>query len=543
MEKTLHHSVESTPDRVANEYMPSSLAQLLLDRCHLSFERPAIIDAITGEALCWGQLLQQSIRVAEQIEAAGLRSGDRVIHIGPHTAAWPIVDFACLLSGVVHVALHAEESQSEQNRHLQLFQPRGLIFSGEISHRRASQRGLPLLEVQADWRADHVPHALVCRCITERVRKCDPDGPATVLISSGTTGRPKGFVHSQRSLVTNAVASAAEFLEEPDDVRLSWLPQSHALARVGDLYTTLVRGGALNIVRDRRKILEACKQIPPAAILGVPIFYDRLARAAQQGTIASLVDALGGRVRVCVSGGAPLRRWTTRIFKQHGVPLVEGYGLAEAGPVVAVSNPRCEQNGAVGYPLQGIEVAIADGSVRSGEVLVRTPCRALAVIDPSHGSDESPIDRTAWLATGDSGVLDKDGQLRITGRIDDVLTLANGTKLLPADVESALLEEPAVAQVCVAGEGLPWPVAFIVPEPVTVRSLLKRFRCRVWSRKQALFHPKILRWFSRRLAEQQKDLPRRIRVRRFLLVDHPFDMAHGEATESFKIKRRSIAKH
>ena len=543
MEKTLHHAVESTPDRVANGYMPSSLAQLLLDRCHLSFERPAIIDAITGEALCWGQLLQQSIRVAEQIEAAGLRSGDRVIHIGPHTAAWPIVDFACLLSGVVHVALHAEESQSEQNRHLQLFQPRGLIFSGEISHRRASQRGLPLLEVQADWRADHVPHALVCRCITERVRKCDPDGPATVLISSGTTGRPKGFVHSQRSLVTNAVASAAEFLEEPDDVRLSWLPQSHALARVGDLYTTLVRGGALNIVRDRRKILEACKQIPPAAILGVPIFYDRLARAAQQGTIASLVDALGGRVRVCVSGGAPLRRWTTRIFKQHGVPLVEGYGLAEAGPVVAVSNPRCEQNGAVGYPLQGIEVAIADGSVRSGEVLVRTPCRALAVIDPSHGSDESPIDRTAWLETGDSGVLDKDGQLRITGRIDDVLTLANGTKLLPADVESALLEEPAVAQVCVAGEGLPWPVAFIVPEPVTVRSLLKRFRCRVWSRKQALFHPKILRWFSHRLAEQQKDLPRRIRVRRFLLVDHPFDMAHGEATESFKIKRRSIAKH
>ncbi len=543
MEKTLHHAVESAPDSLANGHMPSSLAQLLLDRCHESFERPAIIDAITGETLCWGQLLQQSIRVAERIEAAGLKSGDRVIHIGPHTAAWPIVDFACLLSGVVHVALHAEDSQSEQNHHLQLFQPRGLIFSGGISHQRASQRELPLLEVQADWRANDVPHALVCRCITERVRKCDPDGPAAVLISSGTTGRPKGFVHSQRSLVTNAVASAAEFLEEPDDVRLSWLPQSHALARVGDLYTTLVRGGALNIVRDRRKILEACKQIPPAAILGVPIFYDRLARAAQQGTVTSLVDSLGGRVRVCVSGGAPLRRWTTRIFKQHGVPLVEGYGLAEAGPVVAVSNPRCEQTGAVGHPLQGIEVAIAGGSERSGEVLVRTPCRALAVIDPSHGPDESPIDRTAWLETGDRGVLDEDGQLRITGRIDDVLTLANGTKLSPADVESALLEEPAVAQVCVAGEGLPWPVAFIVPEPVTVRALLKRFRCRVWSRKQALSHPKILRWFSHRLAEQQKALPRRIRIRRFLLVDHPFDMAHGEATESFKIKRRSIAKH
>ena len=543
MEKTLHHAAEATPDNLANGCLPSSLVQLLLERCNTSFDRPAIIDSLTGEQLCWGQLLQQSVRVAERIQAAGLRPGDRVLHIGPHTAAWPIVDFACLLSGVVHVALHAEESQSEQIRHLQLFQPCGLIFSGGIFLRHVSQSRLPLLEVQADWRTNHVAYENVRDYIAERARQCDPDGPASVLISSGTTGRPKGFVHSQRSLVMNAMAAAAEFLEEPDDVRLSWLPQSHALARVGDLYTTLVRGGALNIVRYRHKILEACEKIPPAAILGVPIFYDRLARAAQQGRITSLVDALGGRIRVCVSGGAPLRRWTARIFQQHGVPLVEGYGLAEAGPVVAVSNPRCEQTGAVGHPLQGIEILISKESARAGEVLVRTPCRAIAVIDPSQGREESPIDRAAWLETGDRGVIDSDGQLRITGRIDDVLTLANGTKLLPADVESVLLEEPAVAQVCVTGEGLPWPVAFIVPEPVTVRALLKRFRCRVWSRKQALSHPKILRWFSHRLSEQQKSLPHRMRVRRFLLVDHPFDVAHGEATESFKIKRRSITKN
>ena len=137
-----------------------------------------------------GQLLQQSIRVAERIEAAGLRSGDRVIHIGPHTAAWPIVDFACLLSGVVHVASCRGKSVRAKSSSAIISATR-VDFFRQISHRRASQRGLPLLEVQADWRADHVPHALVCRCITERVRKCDPDGPATVLISSGTTGRPK----------------------------------------------------------------------------------------------------------------------------------------------------------------------------------------------------------------------------------------------------------------------------------------------------------------------------------------------------------------
>ena len=549
MEKNLPQEVGVTPASLTSKCMPSSLTQLLLERCETSFDCPAIIDSFTGEQLCWGQLLQQSVRVAERLEAVGLRPGDRVLHVGLHSAAWPIVDFACLLSGVIHVALHAEESQSEQVRHLQLFQPRGLIFSGGITQRFGVQAGLPFVDVQEDWHEKHASRAFVHDCIAERARECDPDDPASILISSGTTGRPKGFVHSQRSLAMNAVASAAEFLEEPDDVRLSWLPQSHALARVGDLYTTLVRGGALNIVSDRNKILEACERIPPAAILGVPIFYDRLARATQQGKIARLGDALGGRIRVCVSGGAPLRRWTTRVFKQHGVPLVEGYGLAEAGPVVAVSNPRCKQNGAVGYPLQGVEIAISNksGGVNktgcSGEILVRTPCRAISVIDPSEGLEESVVDRTAWLATGDIGSIDNDGQLRIAGRIDDVLTLSNGTKLLPADVESVLLEEPAVAQVCVAGEGLPWPVAFIVPEPSTVRALLKKFRCRVWSRKHALSHPRILRWFSQRLSDRQKDLPQRECVRRFVLVDHPFDTAHGEATESFKIKRRIISKN
>lgn len=540
MEKTLHASVEGSSRGWANEQVPASLVELLLQRCETSFDHLAIIDSLTGNKLKWGQLLSQSVAVAERIEAAGMTAGDRVLHIGPHSTAWPIVDFGCLLSGVVHVALHAEESQSEQDRHLQLFKPSGIVLSGGIRCRSLTQQDLPLLEVQVNWSTDRIDRGSLRNIIAERLQRCDPDAPAAVLISSGTTGRPKGFVHSQRSLVTNAAASAVEFLEEPDDVRLSWLPQSHALARVGDLYTTVVRGGALNVVRDRRRILEACEKAPPAAILGVPIFYDRLARAVQQGKIINLCEALGGRVRVCVSGGAPLRQLTARIFQQHDVPLVEGYGLAEAGPVVAVSNPRCKQAGAVGHSLRGIEVAISDRESDIGQVVIRTPCRALSVIDPARDGAEFPIDNTAWLETGDTGVIDGDGQLRITGRIDDILTLSNGTKFSPVDVEAVMLEEPAVAQVCVAGEGLPRPVAFIVPEPLMVRELLKRFRCRVWSRSQALSHPKVLQWFARTIGIHQRILPRPLRVAQFVLVDHPFDVAHGEATESFKIKRRVI---
>ena len=132
MEKTLHASVEGSSRGWANEQMPASLVELLLQRCETSFDHLAIIDSLTGNKLKWGQLLSQSVAVAERIEAAGMTAGDRVLHIGPHSTAWPIVDFGCLLSGVVHVALHAEESQSEQDRHLQLFKPSGIVLSGGI---------------------------------------------------------------------------------------------------------------------------------------------------------------------------------------------------------------------------------------------------------------------------------------------------------------------------------------------------------------------------------------------------------------------------
>ena len=524
----------------------ATLVDLLVDRYQDSFSRPAVVDPFSDRRLCWGDLIHQALAAAEQLEAAGLRPGDRVVHLGPHATDWIIGDLACLLAGVVQVALHADASQVDQREQVQFFQPRGLLVSGGASLRPLSQAGLPTVSIVVDW-SNPAGQAASAGSQTEplfrRQAAAVADAPATILISSGTTGRPKGFVHTQRALVSNALAAAAEFLDEPDDVRLAWLPQSHALARVGDLYTAVVRGGCLSVVGDRLKIVEACRRLPPAVILGVPVFFDRLAAAVEAGRIPHLAAALGGRVRVCVSGGASLRRRTVATFGRQGIPLVEGYGLAEAGPVVTVSNPRITRPGAAGLPLAGIELAIDQRPASRGQVLVRTPSRAVAVMDPARGSEPQPMDATDWLETGDRGSLDDDGQLRITGRLDDVLPLSTGMKIPPAAVEAALLEEPGVAQVCVAGVGLPWPVALIVPDPVVVRRMLKRLRCRVWSRRQALAHRRLLDWFSRRLAARQQELPRTWQIRRFVLVGRPFDAAHGEATESFKLKRHVIASH
>jgi alkylation response protein AidB-like acyl-CoA dehydrogenase len=219
---------------------------------------------------------------------------------------------------------------------------------------------------------------------------------------------------------------------------------------------------------------------------------------------------------------------------------VQGYGLAEAGPVVTLSNPRIARPGTVGPPLDGVELKLDTRPATRGQLLVRTPSRAVGVIDAD--TDEQPV-QPEWLETGDLAAIDADGHVRITGRLVDTLVLSGGTKVPPAEVEAALAEDPVVAQVCVAGDGLSAPVALIVPEPSVLRAAIRRMGLRVWSRQAALRHPRVLQWLARRLARRQRQLPRGFRVRRAVLVGRPFDAAHGEATESLKLRRKAIATH
>jgi long-subunit acyl-CoA synthetase (AMP-forming)/alkylation response protein AidB-like acyl-CoA dehydrogenase len=547
-------------DHVAagGEVAPPSLVHLLAERLIDAADRPALVDALASGppgqsgpiAWTWADLAAAALECRDCLRAAGLEPGDRIVHVGPHTPDWVLVDLACLLGGFTHAAVHADMAPTERVRVTEWLRPAAVVTTGREAPRlrRDGPAGRPSGEITLSaglsggaWRCLASDRPRLARIIEACVAATDPDACATILLSSGTTGRPHGVLHSQRALAANAAAVAETFLDDPRDMRLAWLPMSHALARTGDLYTALVRGGCLAVVRDRTRVLEACGRHQPTVILGVPAFFERLEQGVRAGRIADLAAALGGRVRVCVSGAAPLRRRTADFFAARSVPLVEGYGLAEAGPVVAVSNPRIHRPGTVGPPLPGIEVRIDRRLETAGQLLVRTPARALGVIEPDATTTVPPADE--WLATGDLAEVDTAGHLRITGRLRDTLVLASGTKLPPADVERALAEDDAVAQVCVVGDGLPWPVALVVPEPGVFRAALRRLGARVTSRRAALRHPRILAWLGRRLARRQAALPRAWQVRRAVLVGRPFDAAHGEATESLKLKRREIERH
>ena len=514
--------------------MPAALVDLLRARAADAFDRPAVMTWRDGaiDTVSWGGLIGAALDYAQVLESHGLGRGDRLAHVGPHAIEWIVVDLACLLAGLVHVALHDDEPATVLEEQVAWLAPRGCVASGGRLVRGLRATVPP---PQPSWPVDR---EAVFTGLADRAAACDPDAPAAIFLSSGTTGHPRGVVHSQRALAWNATASSGVFLDDPRDVRLSWLPLAHAYARVGDLYTALVRGGTLVVVGDRRQVLDACRATTPTVILGVPVFFERIAAGVAAGRITDLPAALGGAVRVCVSGGAPLKDRTAAVFAAGGVPLVQGYGLAEAGPVVALASPRTMRPGTVGPPLPGLDVRC---DVR-GHLLVRTPSATLGVIEPGC-TDMAPATADGWLATGDLGRLDDAGHLVITGRAVDTFALSTGAKVPPAEVERALAEDPVVAQVCVLGQGLAAPVALVVPEPAVVRAAVRRLGLRVFSRRQALAHPRLVRWLARRLAARQAALPRPWRVRWAVFVPRPFDAAHGEATTAFKLKRAAIATH
>jgi len=520
---------------------PASLVDLLVARAAEAAARPALVAWHDGPqaTISWGGLVAAALDYAQVLEAHGLSRGDRLAHVGPHAPEWIVVDLACLLAGIVHVALHDDDPAGLLAEQVAWLAPRGLVGSGDLAARLRSPGTTLVVPPSGIGRhVRPVDPAAPLRALAARAAACDPDAPAAIFLSSGTTGRPRAVIHSQRALAWNAAASGAAFLDDPRDVRLSWLPLSHAYPRVGDLYTALVRGGTLAVVGDRRRVLDACRTTSPTVILGVPAFFERIAAAVAAGSIADLPAALGGSVRVCVSGGAPLRDRTAALFAARGVPLVQGYGLAEAGPVVSLASPRTARIGTAGPPLPGVETALD----HDGQVLVRTPSVALGVVAPD-GTVAPAARPDGWLATGDRGTLDEAGHLRITGRAVDTLVLSTGVKVPPAEVEAALAADPAVAQVCVLGAGLAAPVALVVPEPGAVRAAVRRMGLRVWSRRQALAHPRLVRWLARRLAARQAALPRTWRVRRAVFVGRPFDAAHGEATAACKLRRGPIAAH
>lgn len=502
--------------------MTATVLDMLEENAKTRPDEPALGWVHAGEVhwRTWGQIEQDVANLAIEFRDDAQPSGYRHAALwDANSYGWVCCDLALQRAGLVVVPLHASlpEGAAEE----------------------ASQRygaGLPKLG-RCRVGGLLAPPPSAHHTDVESLPTIDPRALACIQPTSGTSGEPRGVMltHAQLAHNARAVADAVtrDAGEARDELRLSFLPFSHLYARVCDLYAWVYRGSRLVLVESRDTLFRDLQIVQPTSLNGVPYFYQKvLDRAEAEGR--SIRDVLGGQIRQCFCGGAALAPSIQQTFADAGVPLMNGYGLSEASPVVTASSRATNRIGTVGQPIDGVEVEIAD----DGEVLVRGPCVMQGYWDDPDAT--AKVLRDGWLHTGDLGRWDEAGHLVIEGRKKETLVLSTGHNVSPSKIESLLCQSPWIEQACVVGEGRKHLAALVVPNPERLRAEVKRRRLWVWSKRAAVGHAAIREIYQRQIAHCLAECPPHEQVGAFTLLTRGFSIEHGEMTAKLSLRRAAI---
>lgn len=537
----------------------------------------------------WQEVADRVARWQRGLSGEGLRPGERVAMSLPNSVDWVCFDQAALGLGLVTVPLYTTDSPGNLAHILEDSGARLLLLDSAerwaplaaLRHRFPNlqrvlcQRVALAMDDSAVCRVDDwLPSAGVASDVTD-----DPNALATLIYTSGTTGPTKGVMLSHRNILWNAEAVMRRIPARPTDIFLSFLPLAHAFERTAGYYLPMMAGSCVAYARSIDRLREDLLGVRPTVLLSVPRIYDKIYAALQtklgehglkrrlfdrtvavgwqrfeaasgRGPALGLVDRLlwpllrrlaarpvlsrlGGRLRVAVSGGAPLSATVARFFVGLGLPLTEGYGLTEAAPVVTNIAPEDFVPGCVGLPLPGVETRLG----AQGELLVRGP----SVMQGYWGQPEATakvIDADGWLHTGDVAEM-RGGYIAIRGRLKEILVTSTGEKVPPADMEMAMTMDPLLDQALVVGEGRPYLAAILVlaPEP------WKRVAIGLGldpSDPRSLTDPTAVAAGLARVADRLGAFPGYAQVRAVHLSLEPWTVENGLITPTMKLKRPEL---
>lgn len=408
-----------------------------------------------------------------------------------------------------------------------------------------------------------------------------PDDLLTILYTSGTTGRPKGVMLTHANLVSN-VRSALQVLEiTAEDVSLSALPLSHIFERMAGHYVMFSAGATICYAEGFGRLGQNFAEVRPTVMTLVPRVFEKLAghveQAARAGSasrerllrwaldvggkrvdreldgrrvgpilavqsrladrlvFAKFRQKLGGRIRLFVSGGAPLNPETGRFFLAAGLTLLEGYGLTETSPVISLNNVGDIKLGTVGRPLPGVEIGIAD----DGEILTRGP-HVMKGYHRMPRETEAAMTPDGWFRTGDVGKLDDDGRLSITDRKKDIIVTAGGKNIAPQPIENRVKNNRYVSQVVMVGDRRKFPVLLVVPDFEVLEAWAKEHHIAFGSRDELVRDPRVTEHVECEVLRSLSDLARFEQPKRIGLLPRELSLESGEATATLKLKRRVI---
>lgn len=422
------------------------------------------------------------------------------------------------------------------------------------------------------------------------IAEIEPSDMLTLIYTSGTTGHPKGVVLSHGNLVANIQGAAAAFPAITEsDVVLSYLPLCHSYERLGGYYTCMACGATIAFADSIDTVRTNLPEVRPTLMTSVPRLFERIKagvekqvaegseknrkvfqwalgvgiekfRLEQAGkkpgvvlagkyaladklVFAKIREKMGGRIRFFVSGGAALPHSVGEFFFAAGLPVIEGYGMTESSPVISANPYTRPRLGTVGKPLPNVEVMIAS----DGEILTRGPHVMQGYYNNPEATAEA-IDPQGWLHTGDIGVIDAEGYLKITDRKKHLLVSSGGKNIAPGPIESTLLHSPLIDQIMLIGDDRPYLTALIVPDFDVLKEVLQSQGINVGNIHDMAVREQVLDYDAAVLAVEadikrlQRDLSAFERVRRFDLLAEPFTVENHLLTPTLKVKRKEVEK-
>ena len=539
--------------------------------------------------LSWEQVYAHIERMQAAFRREDLQAGDRVAIMLRNCPQWVMFEQAALGLGLVVVPLYTNDRAENVAYVLQDAGVKVLLVEGretlEILEPISPQlQGVVRLITVHDCEESVTYPRKICLQDWEQpatdagsqagelaLAEPQPDDLATIVYTSGTTGRPKGVMLSHHNILSNAHSALPSFPIYREDLLLSFLPLSHMLERTLGYYIPVMCGSTVAYARSVQDLAEDLLSQRPTILISVPRIYERVYNKIMLGleekppfaqklfhaTVESgwrhfkggsagllwplkrtlvadkVMAKLGGRLRLAICGGAPLSPKVAKTFLGLGLNLVQGYGLTEISPMVSGNPLEDNDPASVGIPFEGVEVRIGDND----ELLVRSEAVMLGYWHNPQATKEM-IDAEGWLHTGDKARIENN-HIYITGRLKEIIVLSNGEKVPPADMEMAIALDPLIEQVLVVGEGRPYLTALVVLD----RAHWNIAACKLDldpDDEASLQSEAAQAMVCERIKQRLHDFPGYAVIRAVALLLEPWTIENETLTPTLKLRRRVI---
>jgi len=531
--------------------------------------------------------------MADALREWGVGKGDRVALLSENRWEWPVTDFAVLAIGGVDVPLYPTLTAEQIGYMLRDSGAKVVIVSTAEQYEKIRQAGdLPELkavvvmdpgsyegaESFATLMKDAASRQQRDAGFDVMLKTARPEDLATIIYTSGTTGEPKGVMLTHGNLASNLNYSTGPLGLSDTDTGISFLPLSHVTARHLD-YALICHGTKLAYCAKFDQLPGAMKTIQPTIFVAVPRVYEKIRQAVEGKSAASplkhkilqwalgvgkanraetlsgrepgglgwklanklvfgkIAEAFGGQVKTFISGGAPLGVDTAGWFADAGIVILEGYGLTETSPVIALNYPEAYRLGTVGKPLPNVECRIA----ADGELEVKGPSIFVGYWKKDKETRETFTD-DGWFKTGDIGNIDDHGFLSITDRKKELLKTSGGKFIAPQPIENKLKANSLVGHAAMVGDKHKFACVLISPNLATLKGWAEGQGVQTSDASSLVKHPKVVKMYQEIVDRVNKELANFESIKRMCVVPEEWTVETEELTPSMKLKRRVVEK-